>query len=47
MSRPKPGTIVPLDSREYFSYDPEMIFQPKEYVGYATKQDEMVFAREF
>jgi len=39
MSRPKPGTIISKDVRDLFLYNPDMVFQPKEYVGYAMKKD--------
>ncbi|XP_067946233.1 sacsin-like [Watersipora subatra] len=45
MSRPKPGTMISEGARECFLYDPDTLFQPKEYVGFVLKNDDMVYAK--
>lgn len=48
MSRPKPGTLISKEARDVFLYDPDIIFQPKEYVGYVMRTNEdMVYASEY
>lgn len=47
MSRPRPGTVILPEANDIFLYDPDVIFQPKEYVGYVLKNtEEMVYASE-
>ena len=46
MSRPKPGTLISKQARDIFLYDPDIIFQPKEYVGYVMRNNDqdMIYA---
>ena len=45
MSRPKTGTIISNDVKDLFLYDPDILFLPKEYVGYVLKHnDDMIYA---
>ena len=48
MSRPKPGTLVSNEMRDLFLYDPDILFLPKEYVGFVPKNtDNMIYASKY